>query len=464
MGKNKGKKVIQLPTSPENYIRTRARLLPIGKCYINEGWAESGFASIVVSRNHINGNFTFAVYLVDLYCLGVKDTFYDFNVNIEFTELLNKLKKEQNIEEIDYTLAHNIIYGGVEYAEDIGFKPHKDFEISRYVLEEDDEHIELIDIQFGLDGKPAIVIGKEKHPANIIATLERTVGKGNYIIITEEDEENISKTEDWGKNDDDMDEDDDELDKEDFFDYTSEDITAVLEQRKEASPRNFARIVFSLYQDQKPKKEVEEMFSIIEKVDEWEVVEEWETDDPTFADEKNESVFNLIAEKVHNNPEATIPEIKEKIDENPGEYYFYNLLAVAYSMLDDTEKEREVVISTYKKFPKKIMAFVNYVKIESRFNNDNALKKLIGNEFDFHHFFPHRNNLSFHELISLTASLLIYFSQVRHQSHKGIAYVIATCSFIFYHSNKSDAYLNILAATNMMIAEMAAIEETKGKK
>lgn len=48
MGKNKGKKVIQLPTSPENYIRTRARLLPIGKCYINEGWAESGFASIVV--------------------------------------------------------------------------------------------------------------------------------------------------------------------------------------------------------------------------------------------------------------------------------------------------------------------------------------------------------------------------------------------------------------------------------
>lgn len=183
MKKNKNKKVFQLPTTPESYIKSRARNLPVGKCYINEGWKVSGFASIVVSRNHINGNFTFGVYLVDLLCLGVKDTFYDSNVNAEFTEMLDKMEAQQAMEEIDYPLAHNIIYGCVEYAEDLGFKPHKDFEVSQFVLEEDDERVELIDIQFGLDGKPAVIFGKEKHPASIIATLERTVGKGNFITM-----------------------------------------------------------------------------------------------------------------------------------------------------------------------------------------------------------------------------------------------------------------------------------------
>lgn len=208
MKNNKGKKNISSNTSPENYIKTRARNLPLDKCYINESWADSGFASIIVSRKHINGNFTFGVYLVDLYCLGVKDTFYDFNKYDKFIELLDKFKEEQGMIEIEYALAHNIIYGAVEYAEDLGFKPDKDFEVSQYLLEEDDERVELIDVEFGLNGKPAIFIWKEKHPVNIIATLERNVGKGNFTIFSGEDigddyEEDEDRED--GDNDDDFD-------------------------------------------------------------------------------------------------------------------------------------------------------------------------------------------------------------------------------------------------------------------
>ena len=32
----KNNKIIQLPLSPENYIKTRVRNLPLGKCYINK--------------------------------------------------------------------------------------------------------------------------------------------------------------------------------------------------------------------------------------------------------------------------------------------------------------------------------------------------------------------------------------------------------------------------------------------
>ena len=56
MGKKKKKKgkVVQFLLSPENYIRSRARNLPLFECMISEGWKESGMANILIARNHIN--------------------------------------------------------------------------------------------------------------------------------------------------------------------------------------------------------------------------------------------------------------------------------------------------------------------------------------------------------------------------------------------------------------------------
>ncbi len=77
--KRKGKgKAAQL-LSPENYIRKKARTLPIRECLINSSWEDSQMANIYVVRNHVNGNVTVGLFLVDLLCLGIKDTFFLFN-------------------------------------------------------------------------------------------------------------------------------------------------------------------------------------------------------------------------------------------------------------------------------------------------------------------------------------------------------------------------------------------------
>jgi len=80
--------------SPENYIRQRARNLPIFKCLVNEGWEEEGLAQLTISRRHINGNITYCSYLVDLKCLGVKDTFYDFNIpKAHFEQVVERMEQ-----------------------------------------------------------------------------------------------------------------------------------------------------------------------------------------------------------------------------------------------------------------------------------------------------------------------------------------------------------------------------------
>ncbi|WP_153800722.1 hypothetical protein [Foetidibacter luteolus] len=66
----------QQKLSPKKYIETKARSLPIYRCYATQDWEATKMASVVVMRRHVNGNVTVGFYLVDLMCLGIKDTFF----------------------------------------------------------------------------------------------------------------------------------------------------------------------------------------------------------------------------------------------------------------------------------------------------------------------------------------------------------------------------------------------------
>ena len=147
----KNKKTILTPVA---YIKTKARTLPIYKCYINNNWQEKGIANIIVVRQHTTGNFTMGIYIVDTFSKGLIDTYTKFNGDAESLTLNcgHFIPSEDDfitIMDVDYTLVHNIIFGAIAFAEELGHKTHKDFETSKYVLEEDDENVELIDIEFG---------------------------------------------------------------------------------------------------------------------------------------------------------------------------------------------------------------------------------------------------------------------------------------------------------------------------
>lgn len=206
--KNKGK-VIQM-LSPENYIRQKARTLPLFECRINSEWEETGLANITVARKHTNGNITMGLYLIDLKCLGVKDAHYFFNISeSKYREILNDIEEQMEAGPISYTLAHNIIYAGIEFADDYGFKPHRDFtSVAQYILEEDTNDIELMEIECGENGTPLYVQGpldNDTRARQIIAQLERTAGPGNYDFILEADEPGWENDED-GEDDDIFDE------------------------------------------------------------------------------------------------------------------------------------------------------------------------------------------------------------------------------------------------------------------
>ncbi|MDR0370976.1 MAG: hypothetical protein LBH80_03870 [Prevotellaceae bacterium] len=178
---SKKKTAIQQQLSPQKYITTKARRLPIVHCLITPGWKESGECNIVVVRQHKSGAYTIGFYLVDTYCLGVKNTFYKFNV---LDDELDCLRNDtENFEAITYNEVHNIIYGAVAYAEEWGIRPHPDFLLTQYLLEEDTEDIPLIEYEFGFKGKPFLLVKDALEFNKYKAILDESAGKDYYYSI-----------------------------------------------------------------------------------------------------------------------------------------------------------------------------------------------------------------------------------------------------------------------------------------
>lgn len=166
-------------------MREKARTLPIGKCYIApRNWQESGMAHVIVTRMRPSGNLVMAMFLVDTFCLGVKDAGFHENMpSDDFEEYLDNYKKGIGLEEISYNEAHNIIYGAMAFAEDGGIEPAKEFDPAKYVLEEDTEDIPLIEYDFGKNGKHFLIVNSDRKEMPYYHILKKNLGEDFEFVM-----------------------------------------------------------------------------------------------------------------------------------------------------------------------------------------------------------------------------------------------------------------------------------------
>jgi hypothetical protein len=172
---------------PTQVLRN-ARQYPVLGCWVMEGWQESGITPVIIARQQDEGQVLYASYLVDLYCLGIKDVSVDANVpQRRFERSLPKLCMQEP-KAIPVELAHEIVYGALEYAHKYGFEPHYDFTHlhADLVLDPPETHPRNHNVQFGQDGKPLYVPGPyedERKIRRALQNLERTAGEGNFNYL-----------------------------------------------------------------------------------------------------------------------------------------------------------------------------------------------------------------------------------------------------------------------------------------
>lgn len=163
--------------SPEKFMQTRARSLKIGKCYRTSELFNIGEGYVIVSRLHTGGKISFACYLIDTYCTGIKDSLYKLRIEEEELDyFLENFCEVAELEECSYEEAHNIIYGAVEFAEEIEIAPDDSFRLTKYMLEEDTEDIPLIEYEFGKDGEHFLIATDSHNAGKYLPKLEKVYG------------------------------------------------------------------------------------------------------------------------------------------------------------------------------------------------------------------------------------------------------------------------------------------------
>jgi len=167
-------------------ILSQARSYPLEGCWVQEKWKDGGLAVVVVARCQPNGNLAFGNYLVDYYCLGLKDTFCNADVpaNVFRHDALPKMYHAAGRPiSISPDLAHEIIYGSIEYAAQFRFHPHRDFRDSQLLLDPPEMRPRSGAVEFGKDGKPFYIAGPHDYPDAIMRQLMRTVGAGHFNYL-----------------------------------------------------------------------------------------------------------------------------------------------------------------------------------------------------------------------------------------------------------------------------------------
>ena len=187
MAKKKQKKqqTRQQFLSPEQYMKQRARSLEIGACYVSDDMTECGEGHVIVTRRHTGGRISMAMYLVDIYCLGVKDSF--FRLRLEEDELDEMLDMGSGVHECSYEEAHNWVYGAIAWAEEAGIEPDKSFAVTKYMLKEDTDDVPLIEYEFGMHGKHLLMANNNLEASRYLPLLKKNLGEGNFTFTIKTD-------------------------------------------------------------------------------------------------------------------------------------------------------------------------------------------------------------------------------------------------------------------------------------
>jgi hypothetical protein len=183
-------------------------------CQINAGWstglslqghpewrdpgADDGtdglVTALVVRRRRHRRGATVCVYLVDVYCLGVKNAMGPDNMDDRalrrFTDHIFSAYHAPPVT-APIELVRDLVLGAAEYAQELGFAPHPDFQHTRAHL---GPWIGPSAITFGRDGKPTYVSGPYDDPTHVLRTLRRAVGRKGFHYTAALDPDDLRMT------------------------------------------------------------------------------------------------------------------------------------------------------------------------------------------------------------------------------------------------------------------------------
>ncbi len=158
---------------------------PLHQCYMPEALFRTGIGNVVISRKA--GDTVYAgVFLVDVYCLGVKDAYLAVHSQGEFASFINRFSELGALSPTQPACARKLVEEAVAYAGDLGVAPYKDYRKAQVVFGNIDPGACPQSFVFGKDGKPLFVSGPHDSKARcnlIMAKLRKRCGPDGFHFM-----------------------------------------------------------------------------------------------------------------------------------------------------------------------------------------------------------------------------------------------------------------------------------------
>jgi len=156
---------------------------PVIDSLVGQGIFDSGLGTALVSRRMPDGGVAVASFVVDVYCLGIKNCFWKAFSTFEYSEFLAKFEKGAAAMQVAPEYVVKLVTEAAAYARALGFPPHADYRRTQMVLAGIDPAKCTETFEFGKDGKPFYIQGPHETPLMVKSIVKRVAEHGGHYLV-----------------------------------------------------------------------------------------------------------------------------------------------------------------------------------------------------------------------------------------------------------------------------------------
>lgn len=166
---------------------------PLYECVVPTNLFELGIGEIFISKRLPDGDLGISAFIVDVFCLGVKNAFFRVMTEEQYNEIKQSITHSgRNLEPIHQSCAKKLLHGAVEYAKSLGFNAHPDYKKAAPLFGNIDADACPVHYDYGKDGKPLYIRGPHEtlsEAEKIVNKLYAQCGEDGFVYLIKLDDD-----------------------------------------------------------------------------------------------------------------------------------------------------------------------------------------------------------------------------------------------------------------------------------
>jgi tetratricopeptide (TPR) repeat protein len=353
--KRKAKRAGQRPLSLKRGGPSPAQAahFPIQDCLVREELFEIGIGHVMLTRSLPDGQVAIAAFLLDVYCLGVKNAFYRVVSAQDYAFTRHQIEASTgHLETVHPSCLRKLVEGALDYARNLGFAPHSDYANAAKLFGDIEGAACPVRYTYGKDGKPLYLSDPDESPARlrrVIDTLTRRLGPEGFHYMTA-----FGDTEE--------------------YDSVSQDPESQL-----------LKLNYTISHEPVTDPAYERL--------------------PDSVRDQLETIHNMLLRE----PKEAMALLQPLIEKYPEVPQLYNYLHVIYQKLRDRDNAQRVLQETLERFPDYLFGRIAYAIDCLQRGKPEKVPEILDNKYELKLLYPKRERFHISEVLGFYSLLAWYF-------------------------------------------------------